>query len=160
MTDEQIKQNAEKCADGFIADSIFKRYLRDTYIAGAHSRDEEIKELKRKNVEYFQSMEYWQKRARKLYIRRIKQGEQMKELRDELDKLCNPWRDAKKELPEMTEETREYKESPAVFICFDDDTVGVAYYSYSWKRWESRGAGIPTPKYWMPISKLPKGGEV
>lgn len=45
MTEEQIEQRAEKYADGFIADAIFKRYLRDAYIAGAHSRDEEISRM-------------------------------------------------------------------------------------------------------------------
>lgn len=92
MTEEQIKQNAEAYAEqhavridgGGWEEEYDYEEQENAYIAGAHSRDDEIKELKRKNAEYFQSMVYWQKRARRLEIRRIKQGEQMKELRKEL----------------------------------------------------------------------------
>ena len=53
MTEEQIKHNAERYANRYeirgTSDGEF-RYIdkKDAYIAGAHSRDEEIEVLKKK----------------------------------------------------------------------------------------------------------------
>ena len=54
MTDEQIEQNAEKYAEqnkvNFSEDKNFPVYdkeeQKEAYLAGAHSRDEEIEQLK------------------------------------------------------------------------------------------------------------------
>ena len=47
MTNEHIKQQAEAYADEMVAN--FHRYpVVEDFIAGAHSRDEEIEELKKK----------------------------------------------------------------------------------------------------------------
>ena len=51
MTDEQIKQNAEKEASKAIpreASLLTHEAIKTAYIQGAHSRDEEIEELKKK----------------------------------------------------------------------------------------------------------------
>lgn len=48
MTDEQIKQNAEEYAhkvNVFAEDENIYLAAKDGYMSGAHSRDEEIKEL-------------------------------------------------------------------------------------------------------------------
>lgn len=50
MTDEQIKQNAEDFArkvNTFAEDESVFFAVKDGYIAGAHSCDEEIKQLKK-----------------------------------------------------------------------------------------------------------------
>ena len=128
MSEEQLRRNAEDYIDentqGVVIDDNIRNFLIDTYVAGAHSIDDDIKELKRKNVEYFQSMEYWQKRARRLYIRRTKQGEQTKELRDELDKLRNPWVSVEKRVPEFVEENNCNKFSDTKFIRVRNNQTG------------------------------------
>lgn len=73
MTEEQIKQNA--CEYASIGRGAFQTYeeyaqLRDAFIAGAHSRDEEIERLKEIRDEYL----YGFKKADK-----------------ELQNLRNPW---------------------------------------------------------------------
>jgi len=51
MTDEQIKQNAEEYAIKVCEETpIDYRIVVNTFIAGAHSRDEEIKELQEENL--------------------------------------------------------------------------------------------------------------
>ena len=68
MTEEQIKQYAEDYIDentqGVIIDANIRNFLLDVYLAGAHSRDKEIEELKKKL-------------------------EDNKHLQDELVELCN-----------------------------------------------------------------------
>ena len=87
MTEEQIKQNAEVYAE--------ERCIRyneqygacyDAYIAGAHSRDEEIYDLKR-DIEDLQKM--------------VKMRSDAFECaRKEIGRLSNPWISVKERLPE------------------------------------------------------------
>lgn len=48
MTEEQIKQNAEAYADVFGRHMVDYYGVKDAFIAGAHSRNDEVKELKEK----------------------------------------------------------------------------------------------------------------
>lgn len=89
MTDEQIKQNAEAYAEqhavridgGGWEEEYDYEEQENAYIAGAHSRDKEIKELLEKNAEYFKLAEYWKKRASRLKNRLTKKGEQIAKLK-------------------------------------------------------------------------------
>ena len=49
MTDEQIKQNAEEYAKKIYPYTVGKAAAIRDFIAGAHSLDEEIEELKKKS---------------------------------------------------------------------------------------------------------------
>ena len=53
MTDEQIKQNAEAyCDENFSPLDVDRRqYAEEDFIAGAHSRDEEIEKYKSRILE-------------------------------------------------------------------------------------------------------------
>ena len=79
MTEEQIKQNAEAYASKLVERDYHEDIwldLYDAYIAGAHSRDEEIKELKEEieslQEQYDSLFDGFSKRGKKL-------GELMKE---------------------------------------------------------------------------------
>lgn len=86
MTDEQIKQNAEAYADVFGRHMVDYYGVKDAYIAGAHSRDEEINKLQEENL-HMESL---------LSMHRKMTGEY--ELK--LQKLRNPWISVKDRLPE------------------------------------------------------------
>jgi hypothetical protein len=75
MTDEQIKQNAEEYADALYDRKYQNELWRENYgahIAGAHSRDEEVKRLYN-SLEHFRSI---------------------------INNLRNPWISVKDRLPE------------------------------------------------------------
>lgn len=80
MTDEQIKQNAEEYANTF--QNMCGFYERENcikdFIAGAHSRDEEIGRMNT---------------TIRLYANQISQ------LRKEIEQLCNPWISVEERLP-------------------------------------------------------------
>lgn len=82
MTDKQIEQNAEAYAIKKTLTSTDSFHgMVENYLAGAHSRDKEVKELLDKNAEYFMLAEYWKKRANRLKNRLTKKGEQIAELK-------------------------------------------------------------------------------
>lgn len=145
MTNEEIKQNALKCADDFIADATFKRYIRDTYIAGAHSRDEEIKELK-------EEIESLKEQYNSCFDGFSKRGTKLGELIKENVKLSNPWISVEDRIPE------EYE---IVFVSFGEDKhfKGIGYISDAidevWylERWGHRD----DVTHWMSIPELKKG---
>ena len=72
-------------------------------------------------------------------------------LQEEVERLKNPWRDAKKELP---------KENTSVFINFNGEAFSYSGFVDPNGRWYCYGSGyVRTPEYWMPIPPLPEGGE-
>ena len=141
MTDEQIKQNAEEYYDklGSITIEVENEpnSIVDAYIAGAHSRDEEINKLK------------------KLY------EEALHKYYEAECKLRNQWISVEQQLPEIEDEKEE--RTGEVFVCIKDDVYLVAHYSYFYKAWyafSDKGGcmyrKIRTPRYWMPIPELKK----
>lgn len=149
MTDEEIKQNALKCADDFIADATFKRYMRDTYIAGAHSRDEEIKELK-------EEIESLKEQYNSCFDGFSKRGTKLKELLKENVKLSNPLISVKDRLPE---ESRKHmgRLSDTVFVITDKGDGTSARYDWSTKTWCPAKILQGHITNWMPIPQIKKG---
>lgn len=151
MTEEQIKQNAERYAIGrakllcpMDAKSIHtlhgtKEDYKEVFLAGAHSRDEEFALLKAE-IEDDNAV--------------------MKQLKAELAKAKNPWVSVNERLPKKMPKL-DYSE--VVLVRNKNGEVGKARYchqGYMAPRWEHwlYGSGIPSPDYWMPIPPL-KGGE-
>ena len=162
MKQNEIQKNAEDYINeniqGVVIDANARHFLLDTYIAGAKSRDKEIDELYQKNKEYYGNMSYWQKRARRLEVRRIHQGEKNKELRD---KLQMSWRNTQERKPEAVEQ-KEFgarKLSRQVLAVYDDGKCHVERYDHDcdcW-RWANGYGQMHEPKMWRYID-IPEGG--
>ena len=148
MTNEQIKQNAEAYAingntRGSLSLEILFQNSRDAYIAGAHSRDEEIEELKGK-IE-----------RQKAIIAVDDLNE--KALRKELDQLRNPWISVEERLPD---------EGQAVIVRLASGAGNHAACNYSNGQFvwalgiETSNINIqsrlelPAITHWMPIPKV------
>lgn len=134
MTDEQIKQNAEEYADS-IYDRKFQNSLwKDKYyafVAGAHSRDEEIKELE-KRVKYAdESIADADKWIAKYKL--------------ELDKLRNPWISVSDKMPEEFEVVIAYAANGHIENSYWDGHYWTGDFYDT------------TVIYWMPLPKLKKG---
>ena len=148
MTDEQIKQNAEAYASYFYSrNSTVWQDRYNAYIAGARSRDKEIYVIKMESE--------------------IRDGllRDKHKLQDELDKLRNPWRDAKKDPPKKEIGNKIF------YTFFDTAYDGVheqRYYHYA--EFKKYGSGkeewidedgnrvlVEIADYWMPIPELKKG---
>lgn len=162
MTAEQIRRNAENYIDentqGVVIDDNIRNFLLDTYIAGAESRDKEFDELYQKNKEYYGNMSYWQKRTRRLEVRRIHQGEKNKELRD---KLQMSWKCTQECKPEAVEQ-KEFghrRLSKQVLCVYEDGKCDVERYDHDCGCWRSaNGYGqMFEPKMWRYID-IPEGG--
>ena len=132
MTNEQIKQNAEEYAKLDNCKGIdYPQYL--AFIAGAHSRDEEI--------------EHYRRIATAYKIDAQDTAAECERLHDIIDKLRNPWISVKDMLPE---------EHSRVLIMFCNGTVtyndyiGVGDINYM-------KAHPEIITHWMPIPKIKKG---
>lgn len=121
MTDEQIIQNAIKAATEFKDWYHPQMSFYDGYIAGAHSRDEEISRIQ----------------------------ESLDECRRTLFQLCNPWRNAKTDLP---------KDMKPV-VGYDDGRIDIYEYSPEENIWSIGMLISDAPEYWMPIPELSKEGQ-
>lgn len=109
MTQEQIKENANEFATHINGEkSPFSSREYEAYIAGAHSRDEEIKELKHK----IKSIE----EDRRICITNLLK---------ECDRLRNPWISVEDRLPE---------ENCVVFVSLDGTEYLSAHYRVKSKR--------------------------
>lgn len=147
MTDEQIKQNAEAYADVFGRHMVDYYGVKDAYIAGAHSRDEEIESLQKQIVHLSQ-------REQMLFDREV-------ELIAENDQLRNPWISVKDRLPKGEDNPDEYNaphraRSSSNVIITDGSIINRGYYSYARMRWEWNEGEINVT-HWMPIPELRKG---
>lgn len=145
MTYEQIKQNAEEYADNMkeIRGELEWCATRDDYIAGAHSRDEEIGKLK------------------KLY------EEALHKYYEAECKLRNPWHKTNDDIPkegvhyQMKDGEFLYGKPMLLHICEDDDDSGDDYKGYFdgkfWRYWDkpmSCDVVMGKVTHWMPIPEL------
>lgn len=144
MTSEQIKQKAERYAETYVSKTA-------AYIAGAHSRDEEIKELKAK---YIQGA----KDEIKMHCEEVKRlSSVISKLKSENNKLRNPWISVEDRLPE---------EGQAVIVrlAFGAGNHATCNYSNGQFVWalgiETSNINIqsrlelPAITHWMPIPKV------
>lgn len=170
MTEQEIIQNAEEYANRYeirgTSEGEF-RYMdkRDAYIVGAHSRDAEINELKKK-LEDMTALKNFFASSLDIY------DKDNKELQGELKILHNPWISAADRLPK----TKEDSPSGIIFaMCNDsydlDDThssisclipcifvcVEVDENEYQWESTMDYGYKIEDIFKWMPIPKSKEG---
>ncbi len=138
MTEEQIKHNAEQYANRYeirgTSNGEF-RYMdkKEAYIAGAHSRDEEIN-LLRTTLQSEQEQSH----------------EHIIELQKELNKLRNPWISVKERLPKKKDGKIR---SDAVLVTLGQSWT-VAEYHFGDKRWINLLDERETiePKYWQEVN--------
>jgi hypothetical protein len=155
MTEEQIKQIAEAYADSMIEirGELEWCATRDDFIAGAHSRDEEIEELEL-------SLEA--------------AADVVKILTKQSNELRNPWISVEKRLPAPRKDTC-FSEN--CLVLYKDQEIGIsyiteAYYDFGYK---GNGGWVLTfndnehffysdyqengciVTHWMPIPELEKG---
>lgn len=154
MNDEQIKQKAEEYANSMKYTNGEPEWVadRDAFIAGAHSRDKEIKELKEENLrmETLPGM-----------YRRMTGEYELK-----LQELRNPWISVNDRLPDDNQVVLAHHE-----IIIDgggeheeDENVTIQRYEGKWitDRMEQQRMGkwlfdiTDRVTHWMPIPKLPK----
>jgi hypothetical protein len=133
MTDEQIKQNAQEWCIGLHELVQNKSACEESYIAGAQSRDEEIKEL--------------EERIKVLDMNLVEQ-------QLENQQLHNPWISVEDRLPEKLE-----NDCVSYYVLTRIDGPRqiwymVNRYNYDIKSWE--GCNNNTT-HWMPIPELKKG---
>ena len=158
MTNEQIKQNAEAYAKQFL-EPYDEEYAPIKYvtaqmahIAGAHSRDEEIKDLS---------------------VAATGLAKENKELKIKLAELRNQWISVKYKLPDKAWDNRmgHLTEDSNIVLAVSSSgkLFSNLYYSYHLHEWLEKGAGLNGVDrvlqyhkitHWMPIPKTPKGGEV
>ena len=148
MTREQIEQNARVYANKeyMLCTSGEKKAAIKDFIAGAHSRNEEIEELKKQ-------IERLSKREQMLFDREV-------ELIAENDKLRNPWISVKERLPEEGQ-------TVIVRLAFGAGNHATCNYSNGQFVWalciETSNINIqsslklPAITHWMPIPQIEKG---
>ena len=132
MTDEQIKQNAEAYAEqhavridgGGYEEEYDYEEQENAYIAGAHSRDEEIKGLYN-SLEHFRSI---------------------------INNLRNPWISVEERLPKEDKDDKGY--SVEVIGLFPDGRVSKCFCSIEEDIWFFEGLTCDKPTHWMPMPKL------
>jgi hypothetical protein len=140
MTDEQIKQNAEEYA-GNSAKHLQQPYeeykLRyDAYLAGVHSRDDEIKELKKK-VSALETI---------ITTARATISTQEEIIKD----LNNPWISVEDGLPERHTPVYAKNNNKAWFFALMTDNRQRPWYNIVGRCGEK-------VTHWKPIYKLKKG---
>lgn len=147
MTNEQIKQRAEEYAlkRTLVSTDSFHGMV-ENYLAGAHSRDEEINELEKK-VSALETV---------IVTARATISTQEAIIKD----IRNPWKDASVEKPpydpDCDDETSVY-----VIVRQEQGNVLEAYYDYDNNDWRDREHNwrLQDPTHWMPIPELLKGDE-
>lgn len=144
MTDDQIKQNAKAYAVIETACNSCQRYCERGFIAGAHSRDEEIEELNNQ----------LEARRESLFqcTRRIT------ELEMENNKLRNPWISVEERRPDYPES--EYDIDNMYLVCREGGSLAFPAIFRRNGKWyiydHMQTTEIITPDYWMPMPKLNK----
>lgn len=136
MTEEQIKQNAEAYAEehavridggGWEEEYDYKEQ-EAAYIAGAHSRDEEIEKLKR----------LYEEALHKYYESECK--------------LRNPWISVEERLPEEDIDNNGY--SVKVIGMFANGGISDCFCSLDENIWFIDGLTCDKPTHWMQIPNL------
>lgn len=148
MTEEQIKHNAEEYANRYeirgTSDGEF-RYMdkKDAYIAGAHSRDEEIEVLKKKLEDITILKDFF---ASSLDI----YDKDNRELQNELNIHCNQWISVKDRLPKK----KDGKIRSDVVLVTLGQSWTVAEYHFGDKRWINLigDREIIEPGYWKEVN--------
>ena len=153
MTNEQILQKAEQHVKELSLHGDSRYYEMNGFVAGAHSRDEEVDELQGK-VEAMESYIEAEKACMQEELYEMQEqlkmnAEGFQRLRAELNEAQNPWRKVEKELPSEDTEVVTYLRGTMVI----GYRIG--------ERWYMHGIAIDTPDYWMPMPmpQAPKGGE-
>lgn len=148
MTEEQIKHDAEQYANRYeirgTSDGEF-RYIdkKDAYIAGAHSRDEEIEVLKKKLEDITILKDFF---ASSLDI----YDKDNKQLQDELNIHRNQWISVKERLPKKGIG----KIRSAVVLVTLGQSWTAAEYHFGDKRWINLLGERETiePEYWKEVN--------
>ena len=148
MTEEQIKHNAEQYANRYeirgTSEGEF-RYMdkKDAYIAGAHSRDEEIEVLKKKLEDITILKDFF---ASSLDI----YDKDNRELQNELNIHCNQWISVKDRLPKK----KDGKIRSDVVLVTLGQSWTVAEYHFGDKRWINLidKREIIEPEYWKEVN--------
>lgn len=148
MTEEQIKHNAEQYANRYeirgTSEGEF-RYMdkKDAYIAGAHSRDEEVEGLKKK-LEDMTILKNFFASSLDIYDKDNKQ------LQDELNIHRNQWISVKERLPKKGIG----KIRSAVVLVTLGQSWTAAEYHFGDKRWINLLGERETiePEYWKEVN--------
>ena len=148
MTEEQIKHNAEQYANRYeirgTSEGEF-RYMdkKDAYIAGAHSRDEEIEVLKKKLEDITILKDFF---ASSLDI----YDKDNRELQNELNIHCNQWISVKDRLPKK----KDGKIRSDVVLVTLGQSWTVSEYHFGDKRWINLigEREIIEPEYWKEVN--------
>lgn len=148
MTEAQIKQNAEAWVKpligaekgGYNENSVSISLMKNTFLAGAHSRDEEIDKLKEL-----------------LTLRKQLYGAAIKEL----DRLRSPWISVKDSLPEEPFSVGSNR-SKEVYVRTAKGCNYIASYNFIRKDWIIVKDGYvqltnDNVIKWMPIPQIEKG---
>lgn len=143
MTEEQIKQNALKAEKehGNFNYQYQGEAFNKGYLAGAHSRDEEVEQLRKALSSTQQAMAELAHMA------------------------CNPWISVEDKLPERM--TSRDSNGARIINCCSKDVFGydalykigrLVCYNHETEMWESHDAyTIGEITHWMPIPELKKG---
>lgn len=113
MTDEQILQNAEQHVKELFLHGDSMYYEKNGFVAGAHSRDEEIESLQKQIVHLSQ-------REQMLFDREV-------ELIAENDQLRNPWISVEDDLPKISDKKGSISSEP-VFVKIVSSEDGMVYH--------------------------------
>lgn len=143
--EEQIIQNAEKyaCPENSDIFNIEKERVMTHFIAGAHSRDEEVEELKKK-LEDITILKNFFASSLDIY------DKDNKELQDELKIHRNQWISVEERLPKQKDGKIR---SDVVLVTFGQSWT-VAEYHFGDKRWINLLVERETikPEYWQEVN--------
>lgn len=165
MTNEQIKQNAEQYAlkKTLISTDSFHG-MAESYLEGAHSRDEEIKRLENRLALFNDDLDKALYRKEKFRHKNQRAQQHIKYLKAKLDKPSNPWISVEERLPEKTRNLSpfpdEYDEK-VVLVINKQGGKRLAYRDYKGVWRDDYNCEIVNQNYarithWMPIPQLPK----
>jgi len=140
--EEQIKQNAKAYAienygeydehdyTDHSGSNMCHAVSEKAYIAGAHSRDKEIEELKKQRDNF---------------------KDRLLDALEKRDQLRNPWISVN-ELPEEDQDNKGY--SVNVIGLFSDGRISHCFCSLDEDIWFFEGITIDRPTHWMPMPKV------
>lgn len=154
MTDEQIKQNAEWYSKA-VSNPDFnwrddENIASAAYIAGAHSRDEEVEELKKK-LEDMTKLKNFFASSLDIYDKDNKElQDELKMNAENLQKLRNPWISVEERLPERHTPVYAKNNNKSWFFALRTDNRQRPWYNIVGRCGEK-------VTHWKPIPELRKG---